>query len=381
MLNSRKLLIALFVQLMPYGTSDRVVEHQDTPWNYNYTKYHPISEISSWMDQMVKENPDLISSSVYGHTFEGRNITLLKIGVRNPEVREKKAIWMDCGIHAREWIAPAFCQWFVKEILQGYKTEDKIRHMLLNLDIYVTPVLNVDGYMYSWTNESTRLWRKSRTLPPEGCSCYGVDLNRNFYANWGMVGVSFDCCKQTYCGKAAVSEKEAKAVTDFVGNRTDQILLFLTIHSHGQLLLLPYGHPQIAAPNHDELVKVGEDAAMAMKALHGLEYTVGTSPQVLYPNSGSSRDWASLVGIPFSYTFELRDKGQFGHKLPEDQIQPACEEAFAGARSMITYVHDKTFSNSTLPNTAAGLAPISMVTAMTLWSSLAVVAFTTGVLV
>lgn len=23
---------------------------------------------------------------------------------------------MDCGIHAREWIAPAFCQWFVKEV-------------------------------------------------------------------------------------------------------------------------------------------------------------------------------------------------------------------------------------------------------------------------
>ena len=99
------------------------------------------------------------------------------------------------------------------------------------------------------------------------------------------------------------------------------------------------------------------------------------------PNSGSSRDWARLVGIPFSYTFELRDKGQFGHKLPEDQIQPACEEAFAGARFMITYVHDKTFSNSTLPNTASGLATISMVTAMTLLSSMAVVGFTTGVLV
>lgn len=23
---------------------------------------------------------------------------------------------MDCGIHTREWIAPAFCQWFVKEV-------------------------------------------------------------------------------------------------------------------------------------------------------------------------------------------------------------------------------------------------------------------------
>lgn len=28
----------------------------------------------------------------------------------------KNAVWIDCGIHAREWIGPAFCQWFVKEV-------------------------------------------------------------------------------------------------------------------------------------------------------------------------------------------------------------------------------------------------------------------------
>lgn len=28
----------------------------------------------------------------------------------------KKAMWIDCGIHAREWIAPAFCLWFVQHV-------------------------------------------------------------------------------------------------------------------------------------------------------------------------------------------------------------------------------------------------------------------------
>lgn len=65
------------------------------------------------------------------------------------------------------------------------------------------------------------------------------------------------------------------------------------------------------------------------------------------PNSGSSRDWARLKGIPFSYTFELRDNGTFGFELPEDQIKPACEEAYAGALHIITYVHDKTFKVAT----------------------------------
>lgn len=36
--------------------------------------------------------------------------------ISRPSNNPKKIIWMDCGIHAREWIAPAFCQWFVREV-------------------------------------------------------------------------------------------------------------------------------------------------------------------------------------------------------------------------------------------------------------------------
>ncbi|XP_059199311.1 carboxypeptidase O-like [Centropristis striata] len=357
-------------------TSISFVDGLEPTRSYDYTKYHRMDEIYKWMQDVERGNPGLISSEVYGQTFEERNITLLKLGLENPEGKEKKVIWMDCGIHAREWISPAFCQWFIKEIVNSYKTNKKLEQMLQNLDVYVTPVINVDGYIFTWTNESTRLWRKSRSTPPPGSTgCYGVDLNRNFNANWGTVGVSFDSCSNTYCGKSAGSEPEARAVMDFVGQIDNKTLCFLTIHSAGQLLLLPYGHPEITAPNYDELVSVGEAAAAEMKKLHGMGYTVGTSPQILYPNSGSSRDWARLTGIPFSYTFELRDKGEFSHLLPEVQIQPACEEAYAGALSIITYVHDKAFpSSGTLPNAAvSGVA-------MMIWS-MAVVSLTTGVLV
>lgn len=69
-----------------------------------------------------------------------------------------------------------------------------------------------------------------------------------------MVGVSTDCCSQTYCGTKALSDSEARAVTDMLGKMREDILVFLTIHSYGQLILVPYGHPNISAPNHDELV-------------------------------------------------------------------------------------------------------------------------------
>uniref|UniRef100_W5KP93 Carboxypeptidase O n=1 Tax=Astyanax mexicanus TaxID=7994 RepID=W5KP93_ASTMX len=233
------------------------------------------------MVQMETDHPEVVSSMIYGTTYENRSISLLKIGLNSTS--PKKAIWMDCGIHAREWIAPAFCQYFVKEILASYKTDTKMNEMFKNLDFYITPVLNMDGYIYSWVDNTTRLWRKSRSPGSDGCSCYGTDLNRNFYANWGSKSLFY---------------------------------------------------------------------SKAIKAVHGKEYVVGTSPDVLYANSGSSRDFARLIGIPFSFTFELRDKGEFGFKLPEDQIQPTCEEAYQGALSIITTVHDKTFTSAAFTITA-----------------------------
>ncbi|KAM8905228.1 LOW QUALITY PROTEIN: carboxypeptidase O [Spinachia spinachia] len=330
---------------------------------YDYYKYHPMFEISQWMDQVANDHPDVVTVMKYGQTYEKRTIRLLKIGLNTGE--EKKAIWMDCGIHAREWIAPAFCQYFVSQILKAHKTDHKMQEMLKNMDFYVTPVLNVDGYIYTWEANVTRLWRKNRSPGPLGCNCTGVDLNRNFEANWGTVGVSSNCCSDIYCGSQPVSEPEAQAVTYFVGTRQQEFLCFLTIHSYGQLLLVPYGHPDFTASNYKELMEVGLGAADAIRKVHGMNYTVGTSPDVLYPNSGSSRDWAAIQGIPFSFTFELRDKGDFGFQLPEDQIQPACEEAYSGALHIITYAHNKIFSGAVA--TAAATLSITLLA----WVSLA----------
>lgn len=41
------------------------------------------------------------------------------------------------------------------QILQNYKDSSRIRRLLKNLDFYVLPVLNIDGYIYTWTTVST----------------------------------------------------------------------------------------------------------------------------------------------------------------------------------------------------------------------------------
>jgi hypothetical protein len=47
-------------------------------------------------------------------------------------------------------------------------------------------------------------------------------------------------------------------------------------------------------------------------------------------------DWAYLtLNIPIVYSFELRDKGQFGFLLPASQIIPTSEETLDGVISIL----------------------------------------------
>ncbi|XP_019378449.1 PREDICTED: carboxypeptidase O [Gavialis gangeticus] len=255
------------------------------------------------MYQIKESNRELVTQHYLGTTYEKRPMYYLKIS--QPTNKAKKIIWMDCGIHAIEWISPAFCQWFVKE---------------------------------------ARLWRKSRSSYMNG-TCFGTDLNRNFNSSWGGGGTSHNCSSSTFCGPEAESEPKTKAVARLIESRKSDILCFLTIHSFGQLILSPYGYTKEHASNHQELVDVAQKAATVLKGKHGTNFTVGPASSVLYQNSGSSRDWAHMIGIPFSYTLELRDRGAHAFFLPVDQIQPTCEETTVAVMTIIEYVNQKYFPN------------------------------------
>ncbi|ELW70802.1 Carboxypeptidase O [Tupaia chinensis] len=316
------------------------VDSHSLPWLF---------QIYQWMSQISEKYREVVTQHLLGTTYENRTMYYLKIS--QPSNNTKKIIWMDCGIHAREWIAPAFCQWFVKEILQNYKENPRISKFLRNLDFYVLPVFNIDGYIYTWTTD--RLWRKSRSSHNNG-TCFGTDLNRNFNASWCSTGASKNCEDLIFCGTGPVSEPETKALSSFIESRKKNILCFLTMHSYGQLILTPYGYTQDKASNHEELIRFGQKAANALKAKHGTNYRVGSSVDILYATSGSSRDWARDIGIPFSYTFELRDNGTYGFVLPAAQIQPTCEETMEAVLSILDDVYAKYWqSNSARKVTSA----------------------------
>ncbi|KAM8966445.1 carboxypeptidase A6 [Pelodytes ibericus] len=302
---------------------------------YNYEEYHSLDEIVSWMHYMNKTHSHLISMFSVGKSYEGRPLYVLKLGKMAPK---KKAIWIDCGIHAREWIGPAFCQWFVKEVVNSYNRDPSMKKILSVLNIYVMPVLNVDGYQYSWTTD--RFWRKTRSYNVK-LDCYGADANRNWKVKWCQEGASFHPCDSTYCGQYAESEPEVKAVAQFIYKQRKHIRAYLSFHAYAQMLLYPYSYQYDAIPNYYCVESAAYDAVYALRSAYGVRYQHGPASSTLYMSSGSSMDWAYNNGIPYAFAFELRDTGYYGFLLPESLIKPTCTETMLAVKNIALHLLKK----------------------------------------
>ena len=152
-------------------------------------------------------------------------------------------MWIDCGIHAREWISPAVGTWMLNELVENDAAHSEL---LDKLDWYFLPSHNPDGYHKS--REEDRMWRKT-TSWHEDDECQGTDANRNWDYHWGAEGgSSLDSCSLNYQGPGAFSEVETRNVRDFVMDHRGEIKYYQDLHSYRQLILFPWGYTEEPAP-------------------------------------------------------------------------------------------------------------------------------------
>uniref|UniRef100_A0A7E4VDK1 Peptidase_M14 domain-containing protein n=1 Tax=Panagrellus redivivus TaxID=6233 RepID=A0A7E4VDK1_PANRE len=294
--------------------------------DFDFDKYHSYDSIIAWIESVATANPTFVSIDTIGQSLQNREIKYLKIGYPSATKAEKNALFIDAGIHAREWIAPAAALYLINQLV----TNSTYTSLLQAIDIIVVPELNPDGYEYS--RNSDRMWRKSRSGPRRGC--YGADINRNFPFKWMVAGSSNNPCSETYAGPSALSEIEGQRLKAFLDPRNNTIKAYLTLHSYGEDILYPWGYTTgHYPPDVNDLKALGQEMFKAIKAVHGTEFEVGNSGDALYPASGASDDYSKSIGIKYVYTVELRpgegdnDNDQwYGFELPEKFIKPTVEE-------------------------------------------------------
>ncbi|XKL66650.1 hypothetical protein PGB90_010070 [Kerria lacca] len=327
--------------------SDQNPRHSDSRWKFKneqtnkftWTHYHSLDDISNYLEYLRSTYSNFVDLITIGKSAEGRDLKVIRISSDKSDIESlKPAIWIDAGVHAREWISPAVALFIIKQLVEFNNTN---KNLTQNVDWYILPVSNPDGYIYTHTTD--RLWKKSRSTDDgfrnryfwEESDCKGVDLNRNWDFRWNEDGSSENPCHDTYAGRHPFSEPETRAMSNFILEHRDRIIIYLTLHSYSQMWLMPSNPTKSKSNDYDDLLYMGRKAVESLKKLHGTNYKLVAKHNIFYPTSGNSDDWAkNKVGIKYSYTIELRDRGTYGFLLPPSEIIPTGKEIFTAIRTL-----------------------------------------------
>ncbi|XP_059054249.1 carboxypeptidase A2-like isoform X2 [Achroia grisella] len=341
--------------------SNKVFGHPMT-----WRRYHRYADILRYLDYLQNSYRDLVELITLGNSSEGLPLIAVKISLHRNETgkkdtkgdkkkwklgsRQKPALWLDAGSHAREWISPAVATWILQALIEGEKGQGADHEILKQVDIYIMPVLNPDGYEHSHTHD--RLWKKTRSSYRDQTDdyfvawlpwnwgrgeCMGVDLDRNWDYRWGEQDSSRDICADNYAGPHPFSEPETKAVAEFLAERKGQIKAYISLHAYSQAWLVPSAPTRI--PNDDDtlVMEMGKLATAALADMYGTKYQIGTAAEVRQEASGMSHDWAKArAGIKYSYHVDLGDSvGPYGYILPAAQIVSTARETWEAVKVIV----------------------------------------------
>ena len=291
----------------------------ETPENYDFKPsddfggFYTYNEMLNELDDMHSLYPEIISarsdikdetfsSSPHIHeTYEGRYLQWVKIS-DNPNISEGEPQILYTALHhARE---PASLQqliYFMWYLLENYDSNDSIKQIIDNSELFFVPCVNPDGYIFNETIEPNGggMWRKNTR------DSHGVDNNRNYsYIDengnevWNTSGTSSNPYGSTYAGDGPFSESENRAIRYFVESNNFKIAL--NNHTYGNLLLYPYGYDYNQTTDDDDIFQF---ISSALVSENNYDNIISAD---LYPAAGDSDDF--MYGMLNTENNQVREK-------------------------------------------------------------------------
>ncbi len=313
---------------------------RDGETTLSYDRYHSPQEGVAFMQDLAAAFPDFVQMVDIGDTNEGRDIWALKItdGVMLPPEPDEERILFTGVTHAREWATHEMMLYMAEYLTSRYGQDPLVTHLVDNSVIWLVPVVNPDGFEYSWSDY--RMWRKNRASLG-GSTCVGVDINRNYAYGWGGSGSSGDPCSSTYRGPEPASEPETQAIQSLLAS--EKPVIALSYHTYSQLLLYAWGWTEMVTPeSYSSARAIGRKYADLVEHVHGQSYIPGQGSYAIYVTSGAFDDHAYGAEGVLGFTPELRPASWSlgGFALPEDEILPNNEENMAAALWLMLNVAD-----------------------------------------
>jgi hypothetical protein len=278
--------------------------------------YRTLAEYEADLARLVELAPQLVAPfELPVATHQDRRIQGIEIGGDiTRAATDGRPTALICGLHhAREWPSGELTIMFAEDLVHQYVAGDAATVALLDgLRLLVIPVCNPDGFVRSReTVPYNAVYDIAFQFPQEGPyqrknlranfglpaePQQGVDTNRNYPYMWGGVGASSSWFSQTFHGPTPGSEPEVIALMDLF--RSTHVLTAISNHTHGRLVLRPWGYTSEPAPDEDALAALGDAMAEHNK------YRSGLWNVALYPGTGIVDDWSYGLFGTYCYTLE-----------------------------------------------------------------------------
>jgi hypothetical protein len=295
-----------------------------------YDDFKDNTAILARLQEIVAAHPEIATLIDVGDSIEERDLWAVR--VTGPGGGPRPAVVYNACQHAREWISPMVAMYVLEALVDGYGTDPRITGLVNSIEFYVIPVVNPDGYAFTWDVGGDRLWRKNRRnnggFPPS----FGVDNNRNWGYEWGGGGSSGDPASEVYHGTAPFSEPETAAMRDFYIAHPN-IVASIDFHSYGELVLYPWAYTDGGPGDGGLHAAIGSFIQEEIQAVLGSIYVDGPVFETLYQASGGSVDWSWGDQGVISYTIELPGTDG-GFILPPQYIVPTCKENLPAALAL-----------------------------------------------
>ena len=266
--------------------------------------YHTYDEMTQNLQSLATNHSDIMSITSIGKTYEGRELWMVKLSDNvNQEENEPQILFMGAH-HGNEKPSYEVLIFFIQFIVDHYENKtSNVQEVINNTELYILPMVNPDGV------EANTRKNCAPNYGPFGLqkkvTSIGVDLNRNYNYKWFYYflnpwryyrATSLTDRSNVYRGESPFCENETQAIKFFI--ETHHIIISLSYHTSGELILYPWGYTQ--NPPNDKLVfvSIGENISKFNN------YTLAQGIE-LYPTLGDFDDWGYGDHGIFSYTIEL----------------------------------------------------------------------------
>lgn len=107
-------------------------------------RYHEYDDITKFMDYLQRTYPEIVELIHIGRSYEGRPLTVVKVSFSEYDTHSAKkdgrgrkkrkkhtskpGVFIEAGVHAREWISPAVATFLLKELMKYDNSTGKKPH-------------------------------------------------------------------------------------------------------------------------------------------------------------------------------------------------------------------------------------------------------------